>query len=455
MSKYLLRFTHSWQEGNLPLTAMCFVCNAPIMFYDGCECVRCENTAHTDCLSMSEMCKPRHRHLIYVEEIDLPKHEAVRRKVLDEGEFGKRSPLLVLINSRSGGNLGSSLAKSFCDLLTPEQVVVIDDEGPMPTLLKFSHVKDLRILACGGDGTIGWIMNCIDELRESGKKKGTHEFSVYPPVAILPLGTGNDLARTLGWGKTFTGSSISKVLNQIELSSTVGLDRWKIRVTPHPAKSKDVDPDHTKPEKPYEIIMNNYMSLGIDAEVCLNFHETRKENPDLFASQLINRLWYFTFGTKALLSDLKKLDQIMELYVDGQRIHLPEGSGGLLILNIRHYGGGADFWGHQYLPSGDYEADYPQDMKGEGKAQKPVLSQPKLDDGLLEVCTVWSSFHLAQISVELSRARRLIQGRHIRIRFISDIPFPVQMDGEPSKVSSVDLEITHHTTASMLVPMVK
>lgn len=380
----------------------------------------------------------------------------VVKSVLDDGDMAKRSPLLVLINSRSGGNLGSSLAKFFCDLLTPEQVVVIDHEGPMPTLRRFCHVKDLRILACGGDGTIGWVMNCIDELRAQGTKDGTGAFQVYPPVAILPLGTGNDLARTLGWGKSYDGSSISKALNQIQLSSTVGLDRWKIKVTPHRAAkgSKDI-PSDNKPSHEYEIIMNNYFSVGVDAKICLEFHETRKSNPDLFASQLINRFWYFTFGTKAFLSPEENLDGAVELYVDGNKIDIPNGARGLLVMNIRHYGGGADYWGSASL-TGDVDADFEQPTgNANGERKKPVLSPPKLDDGLLEIGFAWSSFHLAQISVELSRARRLIQGRHLRIRLLKEISFPVQMDGEPSLLSGVDLEITHHTVASMLVPMVK
>lgn len=55
----------------------------------------------------------------------------------------------------------------------------------------YRKVPNLRVLVCGGDGTAGWILSALDSLK----------WPSYPPIAIVPLGTGNDLANTLGWGR--------------------------------------------------------------------------------------------------------------------------------------------------------------------------------------------------------------------------------------------------------------
>lgn len=45
--------------------------------------------------------------------------------------------------------------------------------------------------------------------------------------SILPLGTGNDLSRALGWGEGYTGDvEISEIINQIKIAEHVYLDRF-------------------------------------------------------------------------------------------------------------------------------------------------------------------------------------------------------------------------------------
>jgi diacylglycerol kinase (ATP) len=48
-----------------------------------------------------------------------------------------------------------------------------------------------RAIVCGGDGTVLWV---VRELIEHGIR--IHNV----PVGVIPIGTGNDFSRILGWG---------------------------------------------------------------------------------------------------------------------------------------------------------------------------------------------------------------------------------------------------------------
>ena len=50
-------------------------------------------------------------------------------------------------------------------------------------------------------------------------------------IAVLPLGTGNDLARVLGWGASCDDDAhLPQLLDRYEKASTKMLDRWSIMV---------------------------------------------------------------------------------------------------------------------------------------------------------------------------------------------------------------------------------
>ena len=51
-------------------------------------------------------------------------------------------------------------------------------------------------------------------------------------IGIIPLGTGNDLSRSLNWGGKFRDKPLRKVIIDIAKADVVDMDRWLLTVTP-------------------------------------------------------------------------------------------------------------------------------------------------------------------------------------------------------------------------------
>lgn len=91
-------------------------------------------------------------------------------------------------------------------------------------LVKPADVR-CRILVAGGDGTVGWILSCIE-------KMGWPNSDQRPDVRPLPLGTGNDLCRVLGWGPSHGEIDGEKLLEKTTSATLVLLDRWTVKIDP-------------------------------------------------------------------------------------------------------------------------------------------------------------------------------------------------------------------------------
>lgn len=80
----------------------------------------------------------------------------------------------------------------FRSVLNPIQIFELSSAGPKEALGLITKIRSTpcRILVAGGDGTIGWMLNEISR----------RNIQPIPEVCILPIGTGNDLSRVLGWG---------------------------------------------------------------------------------------------------------------------------------------------------------------------------------------------------------------------------------------------------------------
>lgn len=262
---------------------------------------------------------------------------------------------VFVVNVSSGGRRGAAL-----DTVLRAQGESVHDlrQGGLERLAAGCEGP---LVACGGDGTVAAVLEAV---HRSGRDVA---------VAMVPLGTGNDLARHLGWPLSPpSAEAIRTWLAHALAAPERHLDRWLLE-----------GPDFSR-------AWYNYWSVGDDAAAAARFHHLRQQQPWLARGGALNKALYGLCG----------------LQEPGGRLRgaiAPEHSsraGALVAAGIPSYAGGLQLG--------------------------PAI---RSDDGLVDLFALPAGLSLGLVLARLRRARALGQHRQLELRL--NRRTPMQIDGEP------------------------
>ncbi|ONK78893.1 uncharacterized protein A4U43_C01F730 [Asparagus officinalis] len=392
-----------------------------------------------------------------------PSVEGLEKGEGDEDEEIPEVPMVVFINPRSGGRQGTALKAKLLEFMGEEQVLDLTVTKP-PDFFQYglaclenlaslgddcakSVRESLRIMVAGGDGTVGWVLGSAGELHLQNRLP-------VPPTGIIPLGTGNDLSRTFGWGGSFPfawKSIIKRVLLRAATGTTSHLDSWHVTVStpdgetlelPHALRRMDQCPfvqdgatvgGELVERSCFEGVFYNYFSIGMDAQVAYGFHQLRDEKPHLAQNAIANKLIYTGYSCTQgwflvpCMSDpsLRGLKNILRIYIrrndssDWEFLPVPSSIRAVVALNLQNYGSGRNPWGQLK----------PEYMEKRG------FTEAHSDDGLIEIFGLKQGWHATFVMAELINAKHIAQAVAIRLEIRGgewNEAF-LQMDGEPWK----------------------
>ncbi|CAF0850137.1 unnamed protein product [Adineta ricciae] len=355
---------------------------------------------------------------------------AVQQPLMDVTETDAyREKIIAFVNPKSGGLQGQVVFEQLRAQIGEANVYdLVKDHGPQRGLKENQHEKNLRIVACGGDGTVGWVLSALDTSQM--------QYMDFISVGVIPLGTGNDMARFLGWGVGYRGEALAPVIQSLATSESRLLDRWQIDVKPTAYTG-------TASLKIPQPVFNNYLSFGADAQIALDFHEKRNASPRRYANRVFNKLAYGCISCNTFFDRQYLFGNIanhFELHVDGRNMDddlfrfRPDA---ILILNIASYAAGTNPW----------QGIYDNLWCARSQSDDDRFREQSCSDGYLEIIG-FKHFELARIRLG-RRGHRIAQGSEIKLIIRRDLP--MEIDGEPFLLGPCQIVITRKNQARMII----
>jgi Diacylglycerol kinase accessory domain/Diacylglycerol kinase catalytic domain len=333
------------------------------------------------------------------------------------------TPLLMVINMKSGSKLGMEIARTMMEIpseYNPPDIFYLNHKDASGnnngdalhslfeklahyySIFLLSSNKNLlpRLIIAGGDGT---IRSVIQELFNPNNLE-LCTIASFIPISIVPLGTGNDQARSLGFKHLpFTLSNVDSVLewlNIVRTGQVVFNDIFDVVIDVDESVTFIQNKELVSVKEIPPLISLCYVGLGLSAQVSF-YVELHRQS---FA--MLNKFMYFLFGIYVLLTSLLKssipVSKLIEKFELEERgsvkkiIHKEQVPTfqSIVCLNIPSYGGGSNIW--QFTRPVSEKSLTAQQTQQERFTCSTPLSQ-KRDDGGFELLAMNSLLQEAAV----------------------------------------------------------